>query len=214
MSSSSVKAQARTLVDTIASTLARSGGGGSSPAGPDFIQGGNAFTATATLGTTDHNHLNIITDNTIKASFLTTDVFQLGRTSVPFALLFADGGSVDATGGLIVGGGSPTTGLTLGQVGITTSVEGTFSVSSGIIDLNATGAAVLDSTTTVSIGVTNATGINVGHDAGPTVHVLGGGAGSAGLTVANNSATNTSDGVYITAGTNAGTGADIARPRP
>lgn len=209
MSSSSVKAQARTLVDTIASTLARSGGGGSSPAGPDFIQGGNAFLATAVLGTTDHEHLNIITDNTVKATFMTSDVFQLSRAGVPFSLLFAGPGSVDATGGLIVGGGVSTTGVTLGQVGITTSVEGTFSVAGGVIDLNATGPAVLDSTSTVAIGGVAATAITVGRDGGPAVSVAGGAAGTASMMVANNSATNTSDGVYITAGTNAGTGAHV-----
>ena len=53
-----------------------------------FLQGGNAFGATAVLGTTDGNALTFITSNTEKGRLTTGGAFLVGATSTTYGELF------------------------------------------------------------------------------------------------------------------------------
>lgn len=87
--------------------------------GTYFAQGGNAFGTTATLGTTDNNPLNIITNNTAKMTVLANGNVGIGTTTP--ADLFDVSGTLPTSGngiGVTITATSPTN----SQSGITSTL--------------------------------------------------------------------------------------------
>lgn len=91
--------------------------------GNGFVQGGNSFGAVGTLGTTDANGLNIITNGNTRLSFTST-----GDATFNDALTVNSGGLTVVAGGLTVTGNSSIAGTLSGLTGI--------SLASGDLDLN------------------------------------------------------------------------------
>ncbi len=118
-------------------------------AGSAFVQGGNAFSATATLGTTDNNALSFITNNTEKVRIETSGNVGIGTSSTPGALL-----SVGGTIGnfQVNSAGNITTNGTLGVTGATT-LSSTLAVTG---NTTLTGNLVANGSATATTGTTTA----------------------------------------------------------
>lgn len=109
-------------------TACNAGGGGSA-----FVQGGNAFAATAVLGTTDANNLQIVTNGGTRATFDQSASLYLGNgvtAPTPSGFTVKSTGSSaagTAGGGLVLQGGagaSATTGSAGGNITIAGGVAG------------------------------------------------------------------------------------------
>lgn len=102
----------------------------------DFVQGGNSFATTATLGTNDNNALNIETNNAIRAIFGTGGAMTLGTTALTSGK-FNINGFTGFSYGMFIDGGSGLTGPVFyraqgsGSGSTATALEAVFSMISG-----------------------------------------------------------------------------------
>ncbi len=117
---------------------AGSGGGGS---GLEFVQSGNAFGATAIIGTTDTQGLDIVTDGSVALSFSSAGLAT-----------FSNEVSV-SSGGIDVTGDSTISGTLSGLSGLT--------LSSGGIDLTSSGITNTGSITGVGANITATNGLSI-----------------------------------------------------
>jgi len=100
--------------------------------GSFFQQGGNAFGATAVLGTTDANALQVITNNTTRGSVSNAGVWTINGTAVTIA----------PVGGAIT---------------LTAAAASTWSTSAGALTIDSAAALQLGTTAATSVVVGNAT---------------------------------------------------------
>jgi hypothetical protein len=135
----------------VVATSTTSGGGS------EFLQGGNDFGATAVLGTTNNNNLNLITNGLTRLS-----VSSSGDVSVTNALTVGNGLSV-ATGGISVIGNSTIDGNLSGLTGIT--------LASGTIDINAGGISNAGDITGVGNAISASGGLTIRSGAGNSLQL-------------------------------------------
>ena len=117
---------------------AEAGGGGS---GLEFVQGGNAFGATAIIGTTDTQGLDIVADGSVALSFSSAGLATFSNQ------LSIDSGGIDVTGNSTIDG------TLSGLSGLT--------VDSGGVDLTSSGITNTGSITGVGANITASNGLSI-----------------------------------------------------
>ncbi len=130
---------------------------GSGGAGQPFAQSGNAFGATAVLGTTDNNALNFITNGTQVLSLATSGLatFQGGVTT--------NGALTVSSGGLAVtGNGSVSGGLTIGSSNAL-SISSSGDITGTMQALNGSSTASGAGTNSTSLVLASVTNFDVGN---------------------------------------------------
>ena len=160
-----------------------------------FVQSGNAFGATAVLGTTDANTLSIITG---------------GNTRLTLADGAVNTTGLDAPGSLTIGGTTATS-LTVGRTGVPVTAPAGLLVaaSTGVIDTASAGSLQIapNNATSLAVGNQNTTLMQffMGPSSGATHVVAFQNSSQAYVAlVSNTNNTANSDGILITAGLNAG----------
>ncbi|HEX4774701.1 MAG TPA: hypothetical protein VH234_04240 [Candidatus Saccharimonadales bacterium] len=151
--------------------------------GAAFIQGGNQFGATAVLGTTDANGLQIVTGASGpngRAYFDTSNDLYLGNAGTTGTAASPNNFSILGTGSSVVGtagatltvkggaGASTTTGSAGGGLTLQAGDAGGSNANNGGTLTLDSGAKTSTGTSTINLGATNATAINIGSSSGLT----------------------------------------------
>ncbi|MDO8336340.1 MAG: hypothetical protein Q7T74_06190, partial [Candidatus Saccharibacteria bacterium] len=167
-----------------------------------FVNGGNTFAGTATLGTNDANILSLETTNTSRFQIAAAAATLTGQGATTLTSTAAL--TVDATAALNLGTTNATS-LAVGRSGITTTITGgltqltgavsltgngasSFTTTSGALTLTSAAAATwstsagalsLDSAAALNLGSTNATSVVVGNTTNTATVTLQGTTGAA-----------------------------------
>jgi hypothetical protein len=128
--------------------------------GTVFLQGGNGFGTTASLGTTDANPLNLITSGSTRFTVSSAGATLTGTGAT--ALTSSAATSIDATTGLSLGTGTATS-VAIGATGVTTTNNGSLTSTQTLTASNGltltTGALNLTATSgTLTLGSTTLAG--------------------------------------------------------
>jgi hypothetical protein len=142
-----------------------------------FMQGGNAFGATASVGTTDAYAMNFITGGATRFAILSNSATLTGDAATNISLVASTTGSLTldsaTTGGVNLGTGSTAKTITIGNTTGATAVN---------INTGTAGLTVVGSTTLANFTFLNATGTN----ATTTTFAVTGFASTSALRVSNN----------------------------